>query len=99
MLLLILVDDATVTLSAGNTGSGEKIDYASLGWTTLGTFAASACANTLNQIYEVKSDGQMIRTRMRPLPLGKVSRGQALAFAGIMGAGGIAILLEKVLWL
>lgn len=67
-----------------------------LGWTALGTFGASACANTLNQIYEVVNDGRMSRTKMRPLPLGRVTRLQALLFAGVMGLGGTAILNYQV---
>lgn len=62
----------------------------------MGTFGASACANTLNQIYEVVNDGRMSRTKMRPLPLGRISRLQALAFAGVMGVGGTAILNYQV---
>lgn len=38
----------------------------------------------------------MKRTAMRPLPLGRVTKLQALAFAGLMGLGGTAILAEKV---
>lgn len=61
-----------------------------------GTFGAAASANTLNQIYEVVNDARMKRTMMRPLPLGRISRLQALVFAGLMGVGGTAILTEKV---
>ena len=78
-------------------GSEEVIDWGRLGWTAAGTFGAAACANTLNQVYEVASDAKMRRTMMRPLPLGKISRAQALAFAGVMGVGGTIILAEKVI--
>ena len=77
-------------------GSGSEIDWQRLAWTSAGTFGASACANTLNQIYEVANDGRMKRTMMRPLPLGRVTRLQALAFAGVMGLGGITLLADKV---
>lgn len=72
------------------------MEWRRLGWTAAGTFGAAACANTLNQVYEVANDARMRRTMMRPLPLGRVTRLQALAFAGLMGAGGTAILAEKV---
>ena len=72
------------------------MDWQRLAWTAVGTFGASACANTLNQIYEVANDGRMTRTRMRPLPLGRISRLQALAFAAMMGVGGTAILNSQV---
>jgi hypothetical protein len=40
-----------LTASAGFVaGSGEQLDWAGLAWTSLGTFGAAACANTLNQV-------------------------------------------------
>ena len=66
-------------------GSGEKIDWAGLGWTCFGTFACAASANSFNQIYEVENDKLMKRTCKRPLPLGKITRQNALIWA--VGAG------------
>jgi protoheme IX farnesyltransferase len=77
-------------------GSEDEIDWAKLGWTSLGTFGAAACANTLNQVYEVVNDGMMKRTQNRPLPAGRMGRLHALAFAAAMGAGGLAILSTHV---
>ena len=77
-------------------GSGHEIAWGQLSWAALGTFGASACANTLNQMYEVANDGKMKRTMMRPLPLKRVTQLQALAFAAVMGIGGTVILAEKV---
>ena len=34
-------------------GSKESINWSGMGWTSLGTFMASASANAFNQIYEV----------------------------------------------
>ena len=44
-------------------GSGEVIDWKCLASTTVGTYLASAAANTINQIIEVSNDSQMKRTR------------------------------------
>lgn len=77
-------------------GSPEKIDWAGLGWTSLGTMLAASSANALNQVYEVVNDGQMKRTAVRPLPSGRMGRPHALAFALLAGAGGVWLLLEKV---
>ena len=77
-------------------GSGERIDFVNLAWTSLGTFACSAAANALNQVYEIKNDGLMRRTMLRPLPTGRLSRAHALAFAGLTGISGIAILASQV---
>ncbi|GAB4818539.1 hypothetical protein N2152v2_005585 [Parachlorella kessleri] len=84
------------TSSAGYAaGSKEKINWAGLGWTSLGTFLCSASANALNQVYEVVNDGRMKRTAARPLPTGRMSRSHAVAFALLAGAGGVALLLDK----
>ncbi len=77
-------------------GSEDEIDWKKLGWTSLGTFGAAACANTLNQVYEVVNDGMMKRTQNRPLPTGRMGRPHALAFAAVMGAGGLAMLFIHV---
>lgn len=43
------------TSSAGYAaGSREHIDWAGMGWTSLGTFMASASANALNQVGEAE---------------------------------------------
>ena len=87
-----------VLTSAGGfvAGSGESIDWAGLGWTALGTFGASACANTLNQLYEVSNDSRMTRTCNRPLPAGRLTRMHAAGFALTMGVMGLGVLHEKV---
>lgn len=76
-------------------GSKERIDWAGLGWTSLGTFLCSASANSFNQIYEVVNDSKMRRTAARPLPSGRMTRLHALAFALLAGSGGIALLADK----
>ena len=78
------------------TGSGEVIDWVKLGWTSLGTFACAASANTLNQVYEIANDARMERTKWRPLPTGRLSRGHALVFAGVAGSVGIYTLATQV---
>jgi hypothetical protein len=86
-----------LTASAGfAAGSDAAIDWAGMAWTSLGTFGAAACANTLNQVYERANDALMARTQNRPLPAGRMTRGHALAFAAVAGAAGLYILAEKV---
>lgn len=85
-----------LTASAGYAaGSDGPVDWAGLGWTSLGTFGAAACANTLNQVYEKTNDALMTRTRNRPLPAGRMGRAHAVAFAAFAGAAGLWILYEK----
>ncbi len=86
-----------LTASAGYAaGSGDSIDFAQLCWTSLGTLGAAACANTLNQLYEVFNDSRMTRTMNRPLPAGRLSTRHAKVFALLTGAAGLWILADKV---
>ncbi|MGH2361924.1 MAG: heme o synthase [bacterium] len=56
--------------------------------TLLGTALVAGGANALNQYLEADYDGRMFRTQERPLPSGRLSRAEALAFGvGIAGAG------------
>ena len=81
-LSALVVGSAAAGFAAG---SGEHIDWGTLGWTCFGTFACAASANSFNQIYEVENDKLMKRTCKRPLPLGKITRQNALIWA--VGAG------------
>eukprot|EP00184_Porphyridium_aerugineum_P006163 CAMPEP_0184698930 /NCGR_PEP_ID=MMETSP0313-20130426/5370_1 /TAXON_ID=2792 /ORGANISM="Porphyridium aerugineum, Strain SAG 1380-2" /LENGTH=500 /DNA_ID=CAMNT_0027157931 /DNA_START=361 /DNA_END=1863 /DNA_ORIENTATION=+ len=58
----------------------------------LGTFLASSCANTLNQMYEVHSDAKMARTRLRPLPANRLPMRNAAGFAMATGLSSLALL-------
>jgi protoheme IX farnesyltransferase len=49
-------------------------------------------ANTINQILERDSDKLMKRTRTRPLPEGRMSSGEAWAFAALAGIAGALLL-------
>lgn len=60
--------------------------------TTLGTFLTSTSANTVNQFMEVPYDCQMARTRNRVLVQQLISPLHAMAFAGVTGIAGTAIL-------
>ncbi|MFB6356689.1 MAG: heme o synthase [bacterium] len=46
-------------------------------WTLLGTGMAVAGSGVFNNVLEIKTDAKMDRTRDRPLPSGRVSRGMA----------------------
>lgn len=76
-------------------GSGSSVDLDKLCWTAAGTWGAAACANSLNQVFEMRPDGLMKRTAGRPLPSGALSRRSALLFAACAGATGLAVLYER----
>lgn len=61
-----------------------------------GTLLAAAGANCLNQILERHADALMERTRLRPLPSGALSHGEALLFGLCAALGGIGLLLFLV---
>ena len=77
-------------------GSGDVVDFSKLAATCVGTFGCSAAANALNQVYEVRNDGRMRRTMLRPLPAGRLSVAQALMFAAAAGIGGGTLLAQQV---
>jgi protoheme IX farnesyltransferase len=60
----------------------------------IGLVAGSAAA--INCLVEQKIDALMARTRGRPLPRGELTPGQTLAFALIIGGGGLALLYLAV---
>ena len=61
-------------------------------WTISGTCLIVASANTLNMYLEHEVDALMERTRLRPLPAGRLSREVALVFGCALGALGLFIL-------
>ncbi len=64
----------------------------SLAWTILGTCLIVASANTLNMYLEHDVDALMERTKVRPLPSGRLSRDVALVFGCALGAIGLLVL-------
>lgn len=73
-------------------GSGHVIDFAGLCCTCAGTMMVAASASTLNQVFEVKNDAQMKRTRQRPLPSGRISVPHAAIWASTVGIAGTTLL-------
>ncbi|KAG8391423.1 hypothetical protein BUALT_Bualt01G0186300 [Buddleja alternifolia] len=73
-------------------GSGGSIDYLGLCCTCAGTMMVAASANSLNQVFEVKNDAKMNRTRNRPLPSGRITIPHAVTWATSAGLAGTALL-------
>ncbi|MEO8626723.1 MAG: UbiA family prenyltransferase, partial [Betaproteobacteria bacterium] len=59
---------------------------------TIGIALVAGAAAAINCLVEQKLDAIMARTRARPLPMGEVTSGQTLFFAGIIGGAGLAVL-------
>lgn len=74
-------------------GTVASTDWLALVYLVLGTAltAGGACAS--NMAIEVEHDRVMRRTRARPIPSGRVTRGQAVAFAAVLFLWGFFDLL------
>ena len=60
---------------------------------SLGIGLAAAAGAVVNQILDQRIDAQMARTRNRPLPQGRISERDALAFAMALGLSGLFVLV------
>jgi protoheme IX farnesyltransferase len=59
---------------------------------SLGIFLLACGASALNQVQERDTDALMERTKTRPLPTGRISRGGALFFSlGMLASGALAL--------
>jgi heme o synthase len=75
--LLVLTTLVSMALSLPlKQGSAERMLVV-----LVGGWLSAAGASALNQYFDREIDGQMARTRNRPIPAGRVPPGQALAFA------------------
>ena len=63
---------------------------------TAGIALVAGSAAAINCLVEQKIDAVMARTRGRPLPRGDLTPAQTLAFAAILGGGGLALLYYEV---
>lgn len=71
--------------------SEGRVDLPKLLITLLGGTLAAASAQTLNCIYDQDIDYEMLRTRARPIPAGKVQPRHALIFALVLGVLSFAL--------
>ena len=78
-------------LAAGDAASGLVLFH-----TLLGAGLVAAGGSTLNQWLERHIDGRMHRTLKRPLPAGRLSAAEALAFGVILSALGLVYLFLTV---
>jgi protoheme IX farnesyltransferase len=63
---------------------------------SLGIGLAAAAGAVVNQVLDQRIDAQMARTRNRPLPQGRISERDALAFAMGLGLAGLMVLVVFV---
>lgn len=77
-------------------GSTGAPDYLRLLSTLIGTALAAAGTLALNQFLEREVDARMERTRLRPLPDGRLQPTEALAFGATITVAGLLYLLLAV---
>src|SRR5262245_612284 len=88
-----LVSLVLVTTTVGFwVGAREGVDPFLLLYTILGTALAGAGAMALNQYLERDIDARMERTRLRPLPDGRLAPTEALAFGVLTASTGLVLL-------
>src|SRR5471030_1142583 len=90
---LLIVFTAIVGMVLASPG---WIPLTALVFGSIGIALASGSASAFNHILDRRIDGQMNRTRRRPLPTGHMLEGHAIAFAVTLGFSSMAILWAGV---
>src|SRR5438477_2546554 len=80
-------------------GASGPTDVVSMAEAVAGTALVAGGAAVLNQLYERDTDALMRRTRMRPLPAGRVAPADARLFGLALSAAGLALLALRANWL
>ena len=88
-----------ITTAAGYFFAAPRVDWALLINTLIGTALVAAGTNALNQYVERDHDAKMRRTRLRPLPDGRISPRAALVFSVAISIAGTIYLGLAVNWL
>jgi heme o synthase len=85
----LLVFTAVVGMFLATPG---MVPWDALVFGSLGIGMAAASGAVVNHILDQRVDAQMVRTRNRPLPTGRIHERDALSFALALGLSGLAIL-------
>lgn len=86
-----------LTAWVGMVLAGEGLpDLGLMAVASLGIAMVSGAAAAFNHVLDQKIDARMARTRLRPLPTGRLSNAQAVSFAFALAAAGFVLLLLAV---
>ena len=94
-VMSLVVFTAFVGIVVAPVGIHPAIGLTALLCISVGAGAAGA----LNMWYDADIDGIMQRTRMRPVPTGRIAAGEAFTFGAILSVGSVAILGLLVNWI
>ncbi len=92
VIVMVLI----TTLVGFYLGSQGEPDYLCLVYTLIGTGLAGGGTLALNQFIEREADAKMQRTRLRPLPDGRLQPIDALIFGALITVGGLGYLALMV---
>jgi heme o synthase len=95
-LNVLVVATSAAGYYLGVTGA---LDVLSMGEAVAGTALVAGGAAVLNQLYERDTDALMRRTRLRPLPAGRVAPADARVFGLALSAAGLVVLAARANWL
>jgi protoheme IX farnesyltransferase len=93
IVLLLIFTTVTAMVVAAR---GQALPLLTLAATILGGSLASAGASAFNQYLDRDMDGQMARTRNRPIPSGRIAPWRALIFAHVLVGASVVILATLV---
>ena len=80
-------------------GATGNTDLVSMAEAVAGTALVAGGAAALNQLYERDTDALMRRTRLRPLPAGRIAPADARIFGLALSACGLLVLATRANWL
>lgn len=80
-------------------GGFASPDFSALAQAVLGTALVAGGAAALNQVAERDTDALMRRTRMRPVPDGRIAPSDARLFGAALAATGLLLLATRTNWL
>ena len=80
-------------------GGSASADLLQMAQIVTGTALVAGGAAVLNQVYERDTDALMRRTRMRPLPDGRVTPADAKIFGAALSLAGLGLLATRANWL
>jgi heme o synthase len=80
-------------------GATTVIDLVAMAEAVVGIALVAGGAAALNQLYERDTDALMRRTRMRPLPAGRIAPTDARVFGVALATAGLALLAARANWL
>lgn len=97
-LTKISISAASTFTAAAGYMAAQRAFHWGLASALLGTLLMAMGSCALNELQEQAYDAQMVRTRNRPLPAGRISRLSGLVIGAGLCAAGFAILLLRQGW-